>query len=466
MNDGPHRLRAGRRGGRRAGTHAGSPGGEASSQGPRHMCHKSRRKSVLLISTTAVAATVALAAAVVVTYVGATAVAVNNNVHRSDVLNDLKTQPQAVPKLNQDTNILIMGLDTRVDEKGKPLPPEMYDALHAGDENIGGYNSNVLMLIHIPADGSKAAGISIPRDDYVQVDGIPGSGPFKAKIKEAYGYGFAAEKTSLINAGKPDDDATYQAARDAGRKAEIATVTRFLGSVHIDHFLEVTMAAFYQTAQAIAPITVCVNRATQDTFSGADFKAGMQQIDAKQAMAFVRQRRDTTDPTYLFSDLDRERRQQAFIASVSRQLKDAGTFTDIGKMQGVLDAVSKNIVVDSDLNLIQLAQQATSLTGGNISFSTLPITGFGTSPDGASINTVDVKQVQATVKELLTPVPPAPAPTTTAPATAAAASPAAPAPEAAPASGAAAPATPSAPASNVYADSTGALQGGAIACVK
>ncbi|MDQ0240180.1 LCP family protein [Arthrobacter bambusae] len=430
------------------------------------MRHKSRRKSVLLISTTAVAATVALAAAVVVTYVGATAVAVNNNVHRSDVLNDLKTQPQAVPKLSQDTNILIMGLDTRVDEKGKPLPPEMYDALHAGDENIGGYNSNVLMLIHIPADGSKATGISIPRDDYVQVDGIPGSGPFKAKIKEAYGYGFAAEKTSLINAGKPDDDATYQAARDAGRKAEIATVTRFLGSVHIDHFLEVTMAAFYQTAQAIAPITVCVNRATQDTFSGADFKAGMQQIDAKQAMAFVRQRRDTTDPTYLFSDLDRERRQQAFIASVSHQLKDAGTFTDIGKMQGVLDAVSKNIVVDSDLNLIQLAQQATSLTGGNISFSTLPITGFGTSPDGASINTVDVKQVQATVKELLTPVPPAPAPTTTAIRTAATTSPAAPAPEAPPASGAAAPATPSAPASNVYADSTGALQGGAIACVK
>ncbi|MFH5877406.1 LCP family protein [Arthrobacter sp. NA-172] len=286
-----------------------------------------------------------------------------------------------------------MGLDTRVDEQGHPLPPEMYDALHAGDASIGGYNSNVLMLIHIPADGSKATGISIPRDDYVDVTGVPGSGPFKAKIKEAYGYGFDAAKTSLINAGKADDDTTYQAARDAGRKAEIATVTQFLGNnVHIDHFLEVTMAAFYQTAQAIAPITVCINKATQDTFSGADFKAGMQQIDGKQAMAFVRQRRDTTDPNYQFSDLDRERRQQAFIASVSHQLKQAGTFTDIGKMQGVLDAVSKNIVVDSELNLIELAQQATSLTGGNIAFTTLPITGFGWSPEGASINTVDIDQ--------------------------------------------------------------------------
>ncbi len=414
---------------------------------------KLRRRRIVVV---AALAAVALVLGVVV-FVGGTALNFNASLHRSDALNG-----QNVPKLSKDTNILVMGLDTRVDEKGQPLPPEMYDALHAGDQSIGGYNSNVLMLIHIPADGSKATGISIPRDDYVQVSGIPGSDPFKAKIKEAYGYGFDAAKSSLINAGKADDDTTYQAARDAGRKAEIATVTQFLGGVHVDHFIEVTMAAFYQTAQAIAPITVCVNRATQDTFSGADFKAGIQQIDAKQAMAFVRQRRDTSDPNYQFSDLDRERRQQAFITSVSHQLKQAGTFTDIGKMQGVLDAVSKNIVVDSELNLIELAQQATSLTGGNISFTTLPITGFGTSPDGASINTVDIDQVQATVKELLTPTPatqPAPGASTDAPAPASAPANAAP--------DTPAPANPApTPSTSTYADSTGALQGGNIPCVK
>ncbi|MFK4295993.1 LCP family protein required for cell wall assembly [Arthrobacter sp. GAS37] len=420
---------------------------------------KFRRRRIVLIAALAAAALVLG----VVVYVGGTALNFNANLHRSGALNG-----QDVPKLSKDTNILVMGLDTRVDEKGQPLPPEMYDALHAGDQSIGGYNSNVLMLIHIPADGSKATGISIPRDDYVQVSGIPGSGPFNAKIKEAYGYGFDAAKSSLINAGKADDDTTYQAARDAGRKAEIATVTQFLGGVYIDHFIEVTMAAFYQTAQAIAPITVCVNKATQDTFSGADFKAGVQQIDAKQAMAFVRQRRDTTDPNYQFSDLDRERRQQAFITSVSHQLKQAGTFTDIGKLQGVLDAVSKNIVVDSDLNLIELVQQATSLTGGNIAFTTLPITGFGTSPDGASINTVDIDQVQATVKELLTPAAatqPAPGASTTAPAQAPAA-PETPAPaNQAPANSAPVNPAPT-PSTSTYADSTGALQGGNIPCVK
>uniref|UniRef100_UPI0039F06C10 LCP family protein n=1 Tax=Sinomonas sp. G460-2 TaxID=3393464 RepID=UPI0039F06C10 len=354
---------------------------------------------------------VGVTAAVVVTggltYAGATAAQINGNIRRSDILADPSQTVQSVPKLTADTNILIMGMDSRLGEDGKPLPADVYDALHAGGDDVGGYNSNVLMLLHIPADGSKSTAISIPRDDYVQTAGFPGAG-FKAKIKEAYGYALAEEQKTLLAQGKANDDATYQASRDAGRKAEIATVSKFLGSVHIDHFVEVTMAAFYQVAQVIAPITVCVNRATQDTFSGANFKAGTQQIDAKQAVAFVRQRRDTSDPSYFFTDLDRERRQQAFIASVLHQLKQAGTLTNIPKMQGVFDAVSKNIAVDSGLDLIQLAQQATSLTGGNISFSTLPITGFGWSPEGASINTVDVAQVQATVKTLL--APPAPTP--------------------------------------------------------
>lgn len=191
----------------------------------------------------------------------------------------------------------------------------------------------------------------------MQLQGIPGQS-FEAKIKEAYGYGLAAEQTALLAAGKPNDDTTYQQVRDAVRQAELATFSAFLGSVHIDHFVEVTMAGFYEVAQAVAPIMVCVNQATLDTYSGADFKAGMQQIDAKQAKAFVRQRRDTSEPSYDFSDLDRERRQQAFIASVIHQLKQAGTFTDIPKMESVLNAVSKNIVVDSGLNLIELSQQA------------------------------------------------------------------------------------------------------------
>ena len=417
---------------------------------------RKRRRRIWIVVLAAVVAVVV----VIVGFVAINLINANNNIMRSDAL----TGAHLVPKLTKDTNILVMGLDSRVDEQGKPLSPALYDALDAGDQSIGGYNANVLMLIHIPADGAKATAISIPRDDYVQLAGIPGESGTYGKIKEAYGDGLAAAQTALLAEGKPNDNATYQLARDAGRKAEIATVSAFLGSVHIDHFIEVTMAGFYEAAQAIAPITVCVIKATQDTYSGANFKAGLQQIDAKQAMAFVRQRRDTTDPNYLFSDLDRERRQQAFVVDVIHQLKQVGTLTNIPKMQAVLNDVSSNIVVDSGFNLIEMLQQATAITSGHISFTTLPITGFSTAPNGESINTVDVTQVQATVKQLLTPPPAtkASASKTSSPAKSSSIS----SPGSTSASTAKAKAKAAAPTTTTYTDWTGSLSGDSVPCTK
>ena len=46
--------------------------------------------------------------------------------------------PGVLTPAGQDQNILLMGLDSRLDQNGQPLPQEMYDALHAGDETSGG----------------------------------------------------------------------------------------------------------------------------------------------------------------------------------------------------------------------------------------------------------------------------------------------------------------------------------------
>lgn len=66
---------------------------------------------------------------------------------------------------NGPENILIMGLDSRRDRNGKPLPKAVLDQLHAGDSDNSRYNTNVLMLVHLPGDGGKPVGISVPRDD-------------------------------------------------------------------------------------------------------------------------------------------------------------------------------------------------------------------------------------------------------------------------------------------------------------
>lgn len=301
-----------------------------------------------------------------------------------------------------DTNILIMGLDSRLDENGNPLPAAIYDAMHTGASDVGGYNSNVLILLHVPGDGSKSTAMSIPRDDYVALAGSP-DGTSTGKIKQAYGLAFDQEHRRLVAQGVTDPAALEQRSRDAGRADEIATVREFLGGVPVDHFVEVTMVAFYQLAQVVAPITVCLAENTQDSYSGANFQQGYQQLDAAQALAFVRQRRDNVHPALNFTDLDRERRQQAFIASLAFQLKQAGTITDPTKLQGLIDVAKQNIAVDDKLDLLQFAQQASGLAGGNVSFTTLPIEKFGKDPAGEDVNIVDVAQVQATVARLLNP---------------------------------------------------------------
>jgi LCP family protein required for cell wall assembly len=326
----------------------------------------------------------------------------STGIKRSDVLKGKGVSAMRSKGTAKDMNILIMGLDSRLDENGNPLPKQIYDALHAGDQSNGGLNANVLMLLHVPGDGNKATEISIPRDDYVHLAGCP-DGECMGKIKQAYGLAFDQESRRIAGQSGLDSTQRQQKERDAGRKAEITTVSQFLGGVPIDHFVEVTLVAFYEIAQVVQPITVCVNANTQDSYSGANFHKGRQQINASQALSFVRQRRDDTHPSLNFTDLDRERRQQAFIASLAYQLKQADTFVDPIKMTKILDVAKRNTAIDSGLDLFALAQQASSLTGGNVTFYTLPIDHFGKDPLGEDVNFVNLPLIQATVRHLMAP---------------------------------------------------------------
>jgi LCP family protein required for cell wall assembly len=296
-----------------------------------------------------------------------------------------------------EQNILIMGLDSRLDQHGQPLPQDIYDALHAGDETVGGYNSNVLILLHFPGGGGPVTAVSIPRDDYVDIPGCP-SGVCKGKIKQAYGNAYQQAMDSMDSSTTEAVD-REQKAREAGRKAEIATVRKMLG-VPIDHFIEVTLGAFFQIARVVAPITVCLNEDTSDAFSGANFKKGVQQIDAAQAMAFVRQRRDDNDE--MFTDMDRTRRQQAFIVSLVNALRSGGAMSDPSRMRNLLQVAQQNIAVDVGFDLAGFVDQASNLSGTSLNLYTLPISQFSQDAQGEDVNVVDVAGVRAIVHNLFT----------------------------------------------------------------
>jgi LCP family protein required for cell wall assembly len=313
-----------------------------------------------------------------------------------------------------EENILIMGLDSRLDQHGQPLPQDIYDALHAGDESVGGYNANVLILVHIPKGNGPITAVSIPRDDYVELAGCP-TWNCKGKIKQAYGMAYqkakeqltshSTRKTTEAAMSAVSDDSTAaedqsvheQTQREAGRAAEIATVRRLLG-VPIDHFIEITLGAFFQIARVVEPISVCVNDDTSDSFSGAKFHKGPQEIDAAQAMAFVRQRRDEND--ILFTDMDRTRRQQAFIASLVSALRRGGALSSPNMMHKLLDVARQNVAVDNGFDLAGFLERATKLADSPLSLYTLPIAEFGKTEEGEDINKVDVPTIRSIVTNL------------------------------------------------------------------
>jgi LCP family protein required for cell wall assembly len=295
----------------------------------------------------------------------------------------------SIPKSHDGSvNILLMGLDSRRDNQGHDLPAPILEELHAGSSSdVGGYTTNTLILVHVPADGSPATAVSVPRDDWVD---LPNLGWHK--IKEAYGRAKAAKESELVKAGgAPAGGALETAGREAGRASAIAAVQGLL-NVPIDHFAEVNLAGFYDVAVALGGVSVCLNKAVQDDFSGADFPAGVQTLDGSKALAFVRQRHGLPG-----GDLDRTRRQQAFLSAVQRKLSDDGVLTDVGKLSGLIGAMKRDVVVDDAFDVLSLISKAGSLKAGRIQFHTLPVEGFATR-DGEDVNLVDPVKAQAAMK--------------------------------------------------------------------
>ncbi|MYT18752.1 LytR family transcriptional regulator [Streptomyces sp. SID7760] len=290
-----------------------------------------------------------------------------------------------------DTNVLLMGLDSRRDQNGEELPAEVLDELHAGGSDIGGYNANTLILLHVPGDGSRAKAFSVPRDDFVD---IPGQG--KDKIKKAYGLAKAKEEDRLSGQGVKDRRQLEREGREAGRKAQIETVRNFLG-VPIDHFAELNLAGFHHLAEALGGVPVCLKRPVRDTYSGADFPAGRQSLNGRQSLAFVRQRHGLER-----GDLDRTKRQQAFLAGATQKLNSAGTFTDPVKLMKLIEAAKQDVVTDAGWDLLSFVKQAKNLSGGKVSFTTLPVERFGRN-HGEDINVVDDMKIKRLIAEQIGP---------------------------------------------------------------
>ncbi len=286
----------------------------------------------------------------------------------------------------RSTNILLVGSDSRAGASQQ----ELRDKLRTGDP--GTMNTDTMLVVHLPSNGTSASVVSFPRDSYVEV---PGFG--QHKLNSAYALGY----NSL-------DDGASEAVRDsAGAQTLVQTISSLSG-LQIDNYVQVDLIGFYNLTEVIGGVEVNLCAAAKEPDSGIDLPAGVQTISGADALAFVRQRQGLPN-----GDLDRIVRQQAFIGAVVRKLLSAGVLLNPLKQRDLVEAAANSLIVDSDLDLLDLAQRLQYLAAGNVKFSTVPIANPDGNVDGSSVVLLADPDVIAAYFQSLSAPPDPPADTAT-----------------------------------------------------
>jgi LCP family protein required for cell wall assembly len=348
-----------------------------------------------------VIALLSVAVLVVSWYAWANIRGLNNNIARTNVLGNNTpgaVAPQAdgsgssVTPLNSAVNILVVGMDSRTDPQGNPLPDNELAMLNAGPSD-GELNTDTMILIHIPAGGQRAVAISFPRDSYVQLAGGYGMN----RLNSAFAYAHNTKAGQLRAQGDTNAADVERQADDAGRANLIATMEQLIGNtVQINEYAELNLVGFYNLSQAVGGVPVCLKAATYDDETHAHFPAGVQTISGVQALDFVRERHGLPR-----GDLDRIVRQQVFMGSLANKILSANTLANPSKLASLIQAVQSSVVLSSGWDITTFAQQMAGLTSGNIQFTTIPTGNNFTTSGGADVTQVSPSQVRQYVSSMV-----------------------------------------------------------------
>jgi LCP family protein required for cell wall assembly len=215
------------------------------------------------------------------------------------------------PQDAEGENILLLGSDKR-------------DAEDAAAEHVSGQRSDVMMLVHIPADNSAAYVMSFPRDLYVD---IPGHG--KDRINSALAFG--------------------------GVPLAVSTVEDFTGT-RIDHAALVDFEGIQGLVDALGGVDVQVSQDFEA--DGTTFTQGSMHMDGETALTFVRQRKAFAD-----GDFQRNRNQQALLQGIISELLSRNTLSSPSRISDTVDVISPFLTTDDALSGSELVSMGVSLRG-------------------------------------------------------------------------------------------------------
>jgi LCP family protein required for cell wall assembly len=215
------------------------------------------------------------------------------------------------------TNWLIAGSDSRAG-----LTKQEENQLALGHD-ISGSRSDTIMLLHVPANGTRPTLVSLPRDSYVP---IPGYG--YNKLNAAYDFG--------------------------GPKLLIKTVQNVTG-LQINHFMGIGFGGLVTVVNDVGGVRMCLTAPMKDPKAGLNLKAGCQVLNGDQALGFVRTRAFTE------GDLQREQDQRILLKGILSKMTSAGTLANPFAIVPAANGAASAITVDQGTGLSQLVSVAYAL---------------------------------------------------------------------------------------------------------
>lgn len=212
----------------------------------------------------------------------------------------------------QRVNILLLGVDAR-----------------PGEEHS---RSDVMMLLCIDTDKDKVALISIPRDTRMDTS--------------RYGV----DKICGVNCV-------------SGPEAAVKTVEDLLDS-DIDYYAEMDFKGFKKIVDTLGGVTIDVPCRMHKPGEDIDLQPGLQHLNGRQALGFVRYRGYTT------ADIQRTAMQQTFIKALARQVLQPKT---IPRIPQLVKEINQCVKTDMPLSeLMTLAAWLPKFDSENLVTQTLP----------------------------------------------------------------------------------------------
>jgi LCP family protein required for cell wall assembly len=270
-------------------------------------------------------------------------------------------------------NVLIVGSDTRAGNTGSAAQAFGSATL------VGGQRSDTIKILHVDPSAGTARLLSIPRDTYVQLSGLPKDSGLSTdnKINAAYNYG-------------PD--------------SLIQTIQSTFG-IPISHFVIIDFTGVVNMVNSVGQIQLNFPYPVRDDDQGNNNAglyiphAGCQTLNGNTALALARSRfyQYEVRPGYWVSDgsgdLGRIQRQNVIIEAIINKARSSYNPLTLNAFLGSL---VHDVTIDQNMSasdLFSLAEKYHAFSGSSLMTTTLPTLGAYSSAAG------DVEVVQEPAAE-------------------------------------------------------------------